>query len=108
MAILQALAETAPAVAVYSGDGLTVRVLEWDEESGNVRGQIIKDGETFPFTGKHSETDDAEVVTGSFKVGDQAFKAAFKAWERKRTLISGTPGIRTRTAARVTTAAKPR
>ncbi len=67
-----AAAEAEP-VMVYAGDGLTVRVLEWSETTGVLRGEIVRDGDTFPFTGRHRETDDAEIVTGTFKAGGESF-----------------------------------
>ncbi|MBC7784205.1 MAG: hypothetical protein H7144_10225 [Burkholderiales bacterium] len=59
---------------VYSGDGLTVRVAEWDEEAGTLRGEIVRGDQTFPFTGRHREADGAETITGTFKAGGDSFE----------------------------------
>lgn len=64
-------AQTPP--MTYTGDGLTVRIAEWNEVTGALRGEIVKGGNTFPFTGQHREAADAETVTGTFKAGDQSF-----------------------------------
>lgn len=83
---------TRAVVATYAGDGLIVRVLEWDEEKGTLRGEIVKDGATFPFTAKHAE--DAvgtETVRGTFKAGDESFDFATKQ-EADSEVISLTSG----------------
>ncbi len=59
---------------IYAGDGLTVRVFEWDEARGTVRGEIVRDGQAYPFAGRIGEEGEAEVVRGQFKVGEKSFE----------------------------------
>ena len=50
---------------VYTGDGMTLIVKQWDDDSGAVKGDIQRDGTTFAFAGKMKDHD-SESVTGSF------------------------------------------
>jgi hypothetical protein len=88
----RATAAEAAAVMVYAGDGLTVRVLEWSETAGTLRGEIVLDGDTFPFTGRHRETDDAEIVTGTFKAGGESFKFTTRQDEGSDAVVFTTGG----------------
>jgi hypothetical protein len=57
----------------YAGDGLTVAIFELSEDTGDVSGTIQRGADSWPFTGKISEDDGAEIVQGSFTAGKQKF-----------------------------------
>jgi hypothetical protein len=40
--IARAAAQPDGALYIFSGDGLTVRVLEWSEDTGAMRGEILR------------------------------------------------------------------
>ncbi|CAN5541471.1 hypothetical protein BH10PLA1_BH10PLA1_02240 [soil metagenome] len=52
----------------YAGDGLTINVTEWSDETGDVKGDIRRGQEVWPFKGKVSgEKEDA--INGTFNAG---------------------------------------
>lgn len=72
--IARAAAQPDEALYIFSGDGLTVRVLEWSEDTGAMRGEILRDGQRYLFTGRHREAANGlETVNGTFTVGDNSF-----------------------------------
>ncbi len=53
------------ALFTYKGDGLTIEVTEWSDETGAVAGVIKRGTDNWPFKGKVS-TAAADTITGSF------------------------------------------
>lgn len=74
LALAFLLLATLPAAAqmlTYRGDGLTIVVNEWSEETGDVRGTIQRGAENWPFSGKFVEEGGAEILRGTFTVAGQ-------------------------------------
>ena len=61
------------AVTTYVGDGLVIRVLDYNEDTGAVRGELVRAGATYPFNGTAAESGGATVVTGTFAAGGKSY-----------------------------------
>ena len=73
IALLLTPPATFAAVLTYAGDGLVIRVTEYNEETGAVRGELVRAGKTYPFTGTGSESGTTTIVTGTFTAGGRAY-----------------------------------
>jgi hypothetical protein len=62
------------ALEKYAGEGLILRVLESSATAGTVRGEIVREGSTYPFTGERRRADGTETMSGTFKAGDSTFE----------------------------------
>src|SRR4051794_2682769 len=64
------IARAAKPLYVYEGGGLTVRVMAVSDDETTVSGEIVRDGKTFPFTGKSSARDESIITKGTFGSGN--------------------------------------
>src|SRR4051812_26944824 len=84
----------AAAPAGYAGDGPTVSIIERDEGTGSLRGEIVRDGKTYPFTGQVSQDGTAHIIRGSFKAGDATFEFSTRQ-EAQEQVVKFTTGTKT-------------
>jgi len=91
MFLLGASQPNAP-LYIYQGDGLTVIVTEWSEDTGAVSGQIRHGDATYPFTGKAGTDSDPEVVNGAFTANGQQHAFVSRPVEGSDEVIFSTGG----------------